>query len=137
MREESGLKTINSSASTGAPAVDVQINTDGIAMLRLDIPLPFGDCMSFKFPLLPVAREQVEIFESLLRDSQEEIDLLKANVAALQEDNAAIKSEVAALRRDNAALKEDNDAIKQDNEHMSADIAKLANDFAVYKSARR
>ena len=48
---------------------------------HLDFPLPFGDCISFKFPLMPVARDQVDMFESLLRDSQDEISVLKASVS--------------------------------------------------------
>jgi hypothetical protein len=110
VRDESGVKASDSSATAvvaaaGAPMVDVEIIADGVALLRLDYPLPFGDCMSFKFPLLPVARDQVELFESPLRDSQEEVNALKADVAALRQDNAAVKADDAALKDDIPVLK--------------------------------
>ena len=136
-------------SAAGTPTVDVESIIDGIVLLRLDIPVYF-DIMTFKFPLMPVAREQSELFESLLKDSQEEIDALKASVTALQEDNAAITSEVTLLHHENAVLKEadaaitsevttlrqENGLLKEGNVLLREAVAMLENDVAVLKSTK-
>jgi hypothetical protein len=47
--------------------------------MYLDIPL-FGTILSYTFEFLPVAREQMDVMESLLRDAQDEIAELKAEL---------------------------------------------------------
>jgi hypothetical protein len=110
--------------SSGAPTVDVESIGDGIA-LHLDIPLPYGDYMSFTFPLSAVAREPSGLLDSLMRDYQDEIDALKAGVGALKEDNAAIKSKVAALCQENDVLRENNLVLHKDNVALKNDVAVL------------
>lgn len=63
--------------------------------MYLDIPL-FGTVLTYNFEFLPLAREQLDILESLLRDAQDEInDLRKQLVAATITPVISLRSSTA------------------------------------------
>lgn len=59
--------------------VDLEATDDGTVALYLDIPL-YGSVLTYTFEFLPVAREQLDILESLLRDAHDEINDLKSQL---------------------------------------------------------
>jgi hypothetical protein len=69
-----------------APALEVQIEGEGAIVLVLSVPV-MGMHVDFTFRFLPVALETTEIFETQLRDAEEEIERLKAEVNRLKESH--------------------------------------------------
>jgi hypothetical protein len=74
----------NLKAGGDAPALEAQLEGEGAIVLVLYVPV-MGMHVEFTFRFLPVALETAAIFETQLRDAEEEIERLKGEITKLKE----------------------------------------------------
>ena len=82
--------------------IDIEVGDTGQLYLYLDIPLA-GIPITYSFEMLPVARESVDVLESLLHDAQEEITALTEKVHQLEALGDKSKPTFISLRSSSAS----------------------------------
>ena len=82
--------------------IDIEVGDTGQLYLYLDIPLA-GIPITYSFEMLPVARESVDVLESLLHDAQDEITALTEQVRQLEATKTKSQPVLISLRSSTAS----------------------------------